>query len=279
MEVLTLLALGGVGLAVGFLSGLVGIGGGVLIVPFLYVFYGHPTWAGVTVPADLLVTIAHATSLFVIVPTAMTGTLTYARAHLVAWQAVLPIAAFSVVSAAVGAVVATRLPAEAVSLSFALFLILTGLQLAGRKPRSEGKPMRLGLGVTASTGTLVGLISSILGVGGGLVAIPMLMYLVRLDVTRVAATSLAVVCLAAASGSITYIVNGMGLPGRPPGSLGYVHVTAAIPILLGAIIAVRWGAKANQRVNRKMLRLIFGVAFILMGLRLAVRSVLGLFGG
>lgn len=279
MSLLTLLALGAVGLAVGFVSGVVGIGGGVLIVPFLYAFYGHPSWAGTTVAEDLLVTIAHATSLFVIVPTALTGTLTYARAHLVAWRAVLPIAIFSVIAAAVGAIVATKLPAETVSLAFALFLIVTGIQLAGRKPRGDGKPMRLGLGVTAVTGTLVGLISSILGVGGGLVAIPMLMYVVRLDVTRVAATSLAVVGLAAASGAITYIVNGLGLPGRPPGSIGYVHVTAAIPILIGAMIAVRWGARANQKVNRKLLRRIFGIAFILMGLRLALRSVFALFGG
>jgi len=278
MSVPIIIGLGLVGLAVGFLSGLVGIGGGVLIVPFLYLFYAHPAWSGATVSNELVVTIAHATSLFVIVPTAMTGTLTYARAHLVAWRAVLPIAGFSILAAAVGATIASRLPGEAVSFAFSLFLIFTGVQLAGRKPRGNGQPMRLGLAVTASTGLIVGLLSAILGVGGGLVAIPMLLYVVHMDVARVAATSLAVVGLAAMSGSISYIINGAGLPGRPPGSFGYVHVTAAVPILVGAMLAVRWGAKANQRVNRKALRLLFGVAFVLMGVRMAIRSGAALFG-
>jgi hypothetical protein len=278
MHPAALIALGGVGLGVGFLSGLVGIGGGVLIVPFLYFFYGHPTWTGTTISTELLVTVAHATSLFIIVPTAVTGTVTFSRARLVAWQAAVPIALFSVAAAAMGATLAVEMPAEALSFGFGLFLTFTGIQIAGTKPRTEIRPMRLQLWITALTGTLIGLLSATLGVGGGLVAIPMLLYVVRLDVARVAATSLAVVGLAAMSGSITYIVTGYGLPGRPPGSLGFVHVTAALPILVGSIFAVRWGAKANQKVNRKVLRWLFGAAFILMGLRLAWQSGVRLFG-
>jgi hypothetical protein len=279
MSLLILVALGVVGLAVGFLSGLVGIGGGVLIVPFLYLFYDHPSWSGTPVPEELLVTVAHATSLFIIVPTAMIGTLTYSRARLVAWPAAVPIALFSVAAAAVGATLAVEMPAGALSFAFGLFLTFNGMQLASTKPQSETRPMRLQLWVTALTGTMVGLLSATLGVGGGLVAIPMLLYVVRLDVARVAATSLAVVGLAALSGTITYVVNGAGLPGRPSGSLGFVHATAALPILLGSMFAVRWGAKANQKVNRKVLRWLFGAAFIVMGLRLAWQSGVRLFFG
>lgn len=279
MGLATLLALSGVGLGVGFLSGIVGIGGGVLIVPFLYFFYAHPSWSGAVVSEDMMVPLAHATSLFVIVPTAMTGTLTYARARLVAWRAVIPIAAFSVAAAAVGATLALELPGEVISFTFGAFLVFTGVQLAGRKPRADGKPLRLQIWVTAATGVLVGLLSAILGVGGGLVAIPMLLYVVRIDVARVAATSLAVVGAAALSGAATYIINGVGLPGRPPGSFGYVHITAAIPLTIGAMVAVRWGAKANQRVNRKVLRRVFGVGFILLGLRMLWQNGHQLFGG
>jgi hypothetical protein len=231
------------------------------------------------VPEELLVTMAHATSLFIIVPTAMTGTLTFSRARLVAWQAAVPIALFSVAAAAMGATLAVEMPADALSFAFGLFLASTGFQMIGTKPRTEAKPMRLQLWVTALTGTLVGFLSATLGVGGGLVAIPMLLYVVRLDVARVAATSLAVVGLAALSGTITYIVNGVGLPARPPGSIGFVHVSAAVPILLGSMFAVRWGARANQRVNRKALRWLFGAAFIVMGLRLAWQSGVRLFVG
>jgi uncharacterized protein len=119
-------------------------------------------------------------------------------------------------------------------------------------------------------------LSALLGVGGGVVAIPMLLYVVRLDVQRVAATSLAVVAFAAAAGTITYIVNGFGDHGLPPGSLGYVHVTAALPILVGSLLTVRLGARANQRVNRRTLRYVFGSLVLVLGARLVLSSVLSL---
>jgi hypothetical protein len=269
-----LVALAGVGLAVGFMSGLVGIGGGVLIVPFLYFFYGFPEFAGAHMAPDLEASVAHATSLFIIVPTAVVGTLTYAKARLVAWRAALPIALFSIVAAAVGANLALLLPAEVLKLGFGVFLMFTGMQLVGRKPGAEGRPLRLTLPVTAATGLLIGLLSALLGVGGGLVAIPMLLYVVRLEVQRVAATSLAVVAFAAAAGTLTYIVNGFRDPGLPPGSVGYVHITAAMPILIGSMLTVRWGARANQRVNRRTLRLVFGAFFFVLGIRLVWTSAL-----
>lgn len=279
MDPAALLALGVVGLAVGFASGLVGIGGGVLIVPFLYFFYRTPAFSGVQVPPELLVTVAHATSLFIIVPTAVTGTLTYSRARLVAWRAVVPIALFAIAAAAVGATLALEIPGEALAFGFGLFLIFTGFQLSSRKPGGEGRPLRLELRVTATTGIAVGLLSAMLGVGGGVVAIPMLIYVMRMDVARVAATSLAVVGMAALSGTVSYIVNGIGVAGRPPGSLGYVHFAAALPIMLGSMVAVRWGAKANQRVNRKVLRWVFGISFLVLGIRMAWQNGVRLFFG
>src|SRR5690606_37573777 len=95
MTAAAVVALAGAGFLVGLLAGLVGIGGGVLIVPFLYFFYAHPVWGGVTFDPALHATVAHATSLFIIIPTAIVGTITYSRAGLVSWRAVLPIAAFS----------------------------------------------------------------------------------------------------------------------------------------------------------------------------------------
>jgi uncharacterized membrane protein YfcA len=272
-----LLALGGVGVVVGFLSGLIGIGGGVLIVPFLYFFYAHGAFSGTSVAEELVPTVSHATSLFIIVPTALMGTITFSRANLVAWRAAVPIALFSVVAAAAGATIAPRLPADLLTLAFGLLLVFTGIQLWARKARPEGKPLRLKLAFTAPTGILVGLLSAILGVGGGTIAIPILLNVVRLEIQRVAATSLAVVALAAASGTITYVVNGAGLGGRPEGSIGFVHITAALPILLGSMLAVGWGARANQRVNRRTLRWVFGISFMLLGIRMAVGSLLLLF--
>ena len=75
MTAILVVALATIGLLSGFIAGLIGIGGGVLIVPFLYFFYAHPEWTNFVFPESLHVTVAHATSLLVIFPTAVRGTL------------------------------------------------------------------------------------------------------------------------------------------------------------------------------------------------------------
>jgi hypothetical protein len=272
MGATVLLALFGVGLAVGFLSGLVGIGGGVLIVPFLYFFYAHSAWSGAAVPGGLEAAVAHATSLFIIVPTAIRGTIAYHRSKVVAWRVALPVAVASVVAAVVGARTALALPEAVLKLLFGLLLIASGVQLIRKPATGIRRDRRVTVFRSAATGVLVGLLSAMLGVGGGLVAIPMLIYVVGLEITQVAATSLAIVTFAATSGMITYVVSGWGTPGLPPGSLGFVHVAAAVPMLAGSIISVRWGAVANQRLPARTLRLIFAILFILLGVKLLVEN-------
>lgn len=273
MTIWVLLALAASGLVVGFLSGLVGIGGGVLIVPLLYFFYGHPGWGGVELAPELHAVVAHATSLFVIVPTAALGTWTYHRARAVAWRAALPIAGFSVLAAVVGAQVAPGIPAPALKLGFGTLLLVSGARMlrpGGGKSLGAGQPRLI---VGAVSGAAVGFLSALFGVGGGIVAIPVLIYFVGLTLSKVAATSMAIIMFTALAAVLGYGVAGLGESGLPPGSLGYVHYLAALPILVGALIAVTAGARVNQRLESGKLRVIFGVLFILLGLRLAVQNL------
>ena len=267
-----LAALLGVGLIVGFVSGLIGIGGGVLIVPFLYFFYGHPAWSGLFVDPELEATIAHATSLAVILPTGLAAAAAHHRAGLVAWRAALPIAAVAAAAAVAGANIAVLLPAEALKLMFGLLLIGSGVNLTRSQEGRAREQLRLTWPVVVGTGMAVGLLSAMLGVGGGILAIPLLVYIVGVDIRRVAATSIALVALTAASGTITYAVAGWGDPGRPPGSIGYIHVVAALPILLASLLTVRAGALANQRLHTRHLRLLFAVVFFLLGVRLIIEN-------
>lgn len=272
-----LAALLAVGLIVGFVSGLIGIGGGVLIVPFLYFFYGHPAWSGLAADPSLEATIAHATSLFVILPTGLAAAATYHRTGLVAWRAALPIALVAMVAAFAGAQVAPLLPAAALKMLFGLLLIGSGLNLLRDQDRHEREQLRITLPVVAATGIAIGLLSALLGVGGGILAIPLLVYVVGLDLRRVAATSIAIVALTAASGTLAYAISGWGVTGRPWGSIGYIHLVAAIPILLASLLTVRVGALANQRLNTRALRFLFAGVFIVLGLRLAIGNAGQLF--
>ena len=272
MTIGVLLALAGAGLAVGFLSGLVGIGGGVLIVPLLYYFYGHPGWSGVPVPAHLEAVLAHATSLFVIVPTSALGTWTYHRAGAVAWRAALPIALVSVLAAVAGSLVAPLVPVPLLKLGFGVLLVLSGLRLLRPGTSDAGPTGRSGIWTGAVAGVAVGFMSALLGVGGGIIAIPILVYLIGLPLDKVAATSMAIIVFTATAGVITYAVVGAGEAGLPPWSFGYVHAGAGLPILVGSLVAVRMGARANQRMDDGRLRMLFGALFILLGARLILQN-------
>ena len=166
----------------------------------------------------------------------------------------------------------------ALKMAFGLLLTWSGLQLvrggAVTPVRSEATGA---IPKSILTGLAVGLFSALLGVGGGLIAIPLLVYVVGLEVTKVAATSLAIVMFSATAGTITYAMSGVdAVSGLPPGTLGYVHVAAALPILAGSILSVRFGTVLNRRLPARRLRALFAVVFFVMGLRQVVISALSL---
>jgi uncharacterized membrane protein YfcA len=279
MEVVTPIVIITVGLAVGLLSGLVGIGGGVLMVPFLYFFYDRPDLFGVVVSPESRVILAHGTSLFVITPTALSGAAAFNRAHLVKWRAVWPIGAVSVVAAFAGGALAMNLPPEALKTAFGALLIVSGVRLVYRRragsPAAVSEP-RLSAPRMIIAGVLIGLLSALLGVGGGTVGIPLLIYVLKLNMKEVAATSIGIMGFTAAAGALGYMFLGYGDPGLPHWSVGYVDLAAGLCLLAGAIVSVRWGAALNQKLEPRALELLFGTLFVLLGLRLAGANLIAL---
>lgn len=277
MGLLAVLTIVGVGLTVGLLAGLVGIGGGVLIVPFLYFFYGHPDLFGVVVAADAATVLAHGTSLFVIMPTSAWGAFVYHRKRLVEWRAAIPIGVASLFAAVAGARVALLLPPELLKVMFGLLVVASGVRMAMNRPARGELPTprepRLTLAITTFIGLVVGLLSALLGVGGGIIAIPLLLYLARVDVQRVAATSIAIIAITAVAGAASYMLSGTGGQGLPPGSVGYVHMPAAVAMFIASLVSVRLGATLNQRLHPRTLTLVFAALFLVLGLHLVVDNL------
>lgn len=248
------------------------------MVPFLYFYYAHPALFGVSVGAETATVVAHATSLFAIVPTSLRGALTFHRSRLVVWRAVWPIGVASTVAAVVAAGIAPLLPPQALRVAFGALLLFSGARLLHPRKETGEIPhgtdhLRLSLPVTIGTGLAVGTFSALLGVGGGIMAIPLLMNVVGVDVRRVAGTSMGIIIVTSLAGVAAYFFNGLGEPGRPPLSLGYVDVAAGTVLFLGALLSVPWGAKLNQRMKPRGLAILFGVFFALMGLGLVAENL------
>lgn len=270
-----------VGLLAGLLSGLVGIGGGVLMVPFLYFFYAHPALAGVRLPPEMATLAAHATSLFVILPTSLRGAAAFHRQRLVAWRAALPIGAAAAVAAALATLLAEAVDPRALRLAFGALLLVSAWRLfRTRPPRTDGdedaaqtRPPRLSLPVTTGVGAAIGGFSALLGVGGGIVGIPLMLQVVRLDLRRVAATSLAVIALTSAAGAAAYMLNGPDAAVRPGASAGYVDLPVAAALAVGALVSVAWGTRLNRRLNARTLALVFAVLLSAVGARLVALNL------
>jgi uncharacterized protein len=263
---------------VGVLSGLLGIGGGIVMVPFFYLLMAAPGWSGLEVPAEHQTALAHATSLAVILPTALSGFLSYRRQGTLDWDVVLPLGLPAGVAAAFGALVAVHLPGPLLRVAFALVLLASCVRLLRPEPtiadsnsREPGSGVPRGAAVTG--GSVVGFLSAMLGIGGGIVAIPVLLNWVGLEVKRVAAASIGIVAFAAPIGILSYMIAGRGLEGLPAGTLGFVAVPLALALIPGAVLLAPLGTRINQRLPVPILRRGFGLLMLGVGLRLLWSNV------
>jgi uncharacterized protein len=274
------IAVFGTGLLAGLLSGLVGIGGGVLIVPFLYLFYAHPELSGVHPTTEAATLAAHATSLFVIVPTALLGTWRFHRHRSVTWRAALPIGIAAAVAAVLASQAAVRLDPRLLRLAFGGLLLVSAWRLldtrgdapAGGAP-APLRPLRVSPPVTVGVGGVVGGFSALLGVGGGIVGIPLLLGVVRVPLRSVAATSMAMVGITSFAASIAYMATAPSMPIRPGASLGFVDLTVGATMVAGTLLSVSIGASLNRRLDTRTLGVIFGILFAAAGLRLLIMNL------
>jgi len=261
LEIQWLLAYFALGAFTGVLAGLFGIGGGGVMVPMLTLMFARQG-----VDAEHLVHMALATSMAAIVPTACASLFTHHRHGAVLWPVVARIAPGILLGTFAATFIASHLPAQPLALFFSCFMALVALQLfLDRSPKpSRQLPGTVGL---TGVGAGIGGVSALVAIGGGSLTVPFLAWCnVRLPVAI--GTSAAVGLPIAVAGALGYLINGWGVTGLPPFTLGYVFWPAVLCMASMSLLTAPLGAKLTHRLPVKTLKKLFGLLSLLLALQM-----------
>lgn len=245
------------GSVTGFLAGLLGIGGGMLMVPFMTFILTAKGY-----PADYTVKMAVATSLATICFTSMTSVLAHHRRGAVLWPIVRLLAPGILLGSLVGAQLAVALPGKVLSVLFAVFVAFSATQMfLDRKPKpSRILPGRLG---TFSMGWVIGMLSSLVGAGGAFVSVPFMTWC-NVKIHDAVGTSAALGFPIALAGTLGYIWAGQGMPEMPPGSIGYLYLPGLIVVSLASMCTAPLGARTTHRMDIRPLKKVFAVVLYVL---------------
>jgi uncharacterized protein len=249
------------GLAVGFFAGMLGLGGGVVLVPLMVFVFSAQHF-----PGDHVLQLALGTSLASIIFTSISGLRAHHQRGAVRWDIVRDAAPGLVLGTLLGALVAQKLPTRYLAIVFVLFVSYSAVQFfIDAKPKpSRTLPKRPGMWVAASA---IGLISSLAGAGGGVVTIP-LMTMCNVPIRSAIGTSSALLLPIAVAGAVGYIWTGLGQEHLPPFCVGYVYLPALVGIVVGTLITVPWGALAAHNMPVEWLKKIFAVIVFVLAAKM-----------
>jgi len=254
--ILALLVMGAFG---GFAAGLLGIGGGMVLVPFITMIF---TARGIT--DELVVHMAIATSLGTILFTSMSSVRAHHKRGAVLWPVVRLLTPGILIGSWIGPWIGKQMNTSVLALFFGCFVAYSATQmLIGKKPAAArelpGKP-----GMFA-TGGLIGVLSGLVGAGGGFISVP---FMTRCNVRihNAVATSAALGFPIALSGTLSNIYYGWGEPGLPPWSLGFIYLPALAIIVLASVIMAPLGAGVAHRMPvRRLQRIFAAILYALAG--------------
>lgn len=244
----------------GTLAGLFGIGGGLVIVPVLIFSFGLQG-----VDPEVAVHLAVGTSLATIVFTSISSVRSHHSRGGVRWDIFRPMTVGIVIGAMVGAWTASLLSGRALELIIGVFVILVALKmLFGVDPKAERSvPGRSGLG---GAGAGIGWASAIFGIGGGTLTVPFLSWC-NVRMQQAVGTSAACGLPIALAGASANIVTGWQHSLLPEMSLGFIYLPALIGIVLTSVLFARFGAALAHRLDAALLKRIFALMLIIIGLR------------
>ena len=261
IDILIFLSLGAF---TGLLAGMFGIGGGSILVPSLiFIFYG------MGFDDSIVIVLAIGTSLASIFFSAVSSALSHHHKSSVEWSLVIPLSIGMIIGAVIGAEYASSLTSYTLKWIVTIFLFIIGLEMImelTQKLANSGKgSLSLAKYTLPVHGSWIGLLSSIIGIGGGSFTTPLLIaggYNIRKGIGTAAACGVPI----AAAGSVSYIYFGQTNINLPLGAVGYVFWPAVLYISFASIFTANLGARISHSISEKNLKISFGIFLIIVGI-------------
>ena len=250
-EPLLILELAALGLTTGYMAGLLGIGGGMLIGPFLTLILSH---RGLS--ADLSIKMAIATSMATIMFTSISSVRAHHQRGAVRWDVVKGLAPGIVLGGMIASIgIFSLLKGSWLAIFFSLFVGFSATQMfLDKKPKATRQMP--GTAGQMAAGTLIGCLSGLVGAGGGFISVPfMVAHNVR--ILNAVATSAALGFPIALANTVGYVVSGSALADLPPYSLGYVWLPGLAVIATCSVLTAPLGAKMAHRLPIATLKKVF----------------------
>ena len=249
-------ALLALGAFTGFCAGLLGVGGGMMMVPFLTLLFTSLGFTG-----EAIVHMAIATSMGTILFTSLSSVRAHHKRGAVRWPIVLALAPGILLGGMIGGgKVFAALKTSWLSLAFACFVGFSALQML-RSRRPEPSRQLPGTPGMVGAGSAIGFLSSLVGAGGAFVSVPFMTWC-NVPIHNAVATSAALGFPIAVASVIGYIWSGWQQPGLPAGSLGYIYLPALVAIVVTSVLTAPLGARTAHRMDVSQLRKAFAVLLI-----------------
>ena len=246
----------------GFMAGLLGVGGGIIMVPALYYAF--------TVLDFDIVTRMHlsvGTSLAIIIPTSIISTKTHMEYDAVDFKMIKSFGIFILLGVISGTFLAVSLKTPTLILFFSIFALMVGLFFIFLREQLVENPKKISNFIKNISGVIIGFISVPLGIGGGSLMVPF-MRTFGYDIRKSIGTAAAVGFLIAISGTTTMIIGGNLINNiNTPFSVGYFNLLGFAVFVPVTMIMARLGAKTVYKINKKILGKIFGIFLIIVSIR------------
>jgi len=264
----TLLALIATGVFAGLLAGLLGVGGGIVIVPVLFFLF-----QGFGVSAESAMLVATATSLATIVPTSISSIRSHNKKGNVDFELLKRWAVFILVGVLVGSWLVTRVDGTWLTLLFGVIATLSALNMLFRTGKSALFSELPGKAGQTVMGTSIGFFSSMVGIGGGTISVPLLT-LYNYPAHKAVGTAAAIGLIISLPGALTMLVLGSTPADAPAGTLGLVNFIGFICIVPLTVVFAPVGASIASRLDAGKLKKIFAVVLLITGLRMLAQVFL-----